>query len=76
MIDNADGLRAMGTRHTIVNNLFRDLPGRGIVFETGHKDGESNVATEGTLIAHNTFLDCFGGAIGGHATSDSRPHPP
>lgn len=76
MINNADGLRVMGTRHTIVNNVFRDLPGSGIVFETGHADGESMVATEKTLVAHNTFLDCSGEAVGGRATSQSRPHRP
>jgi poly(beta-D-mannuronate) lyase len=76
MINNADGLRVMGTRHTIVNNVFRDMPGSGIVFETGHADGESMVATENTLVAHNTFLNCADGAVGGRATSQSRPHRP
>ncbi len=76
MVNNGGGLRVMGKRHTIVNNLIVDQPRQGIVLETGHKDGESNVATEGTLIAHNTIVNCSDGAIAGRATSDTRPHAP
>ncbi|MBM4083762.1 MAG: hypothetical protein FJ272_03150, partial [Planctomycetes bacterium] len=76
MVNNACGLRVMGQRHTIVNNLILDQPEWGILLETGHKDGQSNVATEGSLIAHNTIVNCGSGAIGGHETDESRPHKP
>ncbi len=76
MAHNGDGLRVMGTRHTIVNNLFLDHPRCGILFETGHRDGESNVASVGSLVAHNTFVRCYGAAVSGVPTTTSRPHAP
>jgi len=76
MVDNHSGLRVMGRRHTIINNVILDQLVAGIVLETGNADGRSQVATEGTLIAHNTIVNCGGGAIIGGAASEDRPFVP
>ena len=76
MVNNGDGIRVMGQRHTIINNLILDQQGYGIHFETGHLDGESNVASVESLVAHNTIADCLGGAISAVATNPTRPHAP
>jgi len=76
MLNNGDGVRVMGQRHTIVNNFIADMPGFGLLFEAGHEDGESNVASQESLIAHNTILNCRGGAVGAAGAGGSRPHRP
>lgn len=76
MVNNGDGVRVMGGHHTIVNNFIADMPGFGLSFETGHEDGESNVASEGSLIAHNTIVDCLSGAVGAPPPGGARPHSP
>lgn len=74
MIGNGDGLRVMGTHHTIVNNLFLPHDGYGILFESGSADGDLQVASLNSLLAYNTFVNCASGAIGGMAPRDGRPH--
>lgn len=76
MVNNGDGVRVMGGHHTIVNNFIADMPGYGLLFETGHEDGESNVVSVESLIAHNTIVDCLSGAVGAPAAGGSRPHSP
>ncbi len=73
MVDNQGGVRVMGTDHLITNNLFLDMEVAGIRLESGHENGRSTVATEGTLIAHNTIIDCGGAGIVAAGPSEVRP---
>lgn len=75
MVNNAGGLRVMGKRHTIVNNLFLDQISFGIRLETGRKDSRLNIETDGTIIANNTVIDCGNGILG-MEPSEVRPHRP
>jgi len=75
VIGGGGGLRVMGQRHTIINNLFAGVGEPAIYFETGSADGENQVATADTLVAYNTFVDCPT-ALGAMRTSEARPHAP
>ncbi|MFO7948655.1 MAG: chondroitinase-B domain-containing protein [Armatimonadota bacterium] len=75
LVNNAIGLRVMGKRHTIVNNLFLDQLGSAIRLETGRLNSRLNIETEGTTIANNTIIDCDSGIVGMEPT-DERPHKP
>jgi poly(beta-D-mannuronate) lyase len=75
MVGNQMGLRVMGRRHLIANNLFLGPEVAGIRLESGHRDGLSTVTTEGTLIAHNTIVNCGGAGIVAAGPSDERPFP-
>ena len=76
MVNNAEGVRPMGKRHVIVNNLFLDMRGAGILFSSGTTDGANVVATADALVAHNTFINGGGPAITAAPTSESRPFAP
>lgn len=75
IVGGGGGLRVMGKRHTIVNNLFAGVGEPAIYFETGSADGENQVATEDTIAAFNTFVDCPT-AFGAMPTNEARPHAP
>ncbi|MFP3903827.1 MAG: polysaccharide lyase 6 family protein, partial [Armatimonadota bacterium] len=75
LVNNAVGLRVMGKRHTIVNNLFLRQLGAAIRLETGRLDSRLNIETDGTTIANNTIIDCESGIIG-MAPTEVRPHKP
>lgn len=70
-----DGIRVIGKRHTVVNNLVIESRGDGIVLETGQPDN-SYVATEGSLIAHNTIVNCAASGIGALPPTATRPFVP
>ena len=58
------GFTVMGERHTIVNNLVIGAREEGIYLPTGGGAARSNTfPTIGTLIAHNTIVDCADGGI-------------
>jgi poly(beta-D-mannuronate) lyase len=67
-----DGIRVIGKRHTVVNNLVVESRGDGIIFETGMPDN-SYVATEGSLIANNTIVNCASAGIRAQKPTDTRP---
>ena len=76
MINCAYGLTVYGRRHMIVNNLIVDQEGYGIRLGTGSRDGKMTIATEGSLVAHNTILNCAAGAIYSGQTSERSPYAP
>lgn len=76
MVNNGDGVRVMGRRHTLAGNLILNQAGWGIYLETGSQDGQNMVATEGTVVEHNTIAKCRAGAIGAMPVSEERPHLP
>lgn len=73
MVGNQAGLRVMGREHVITSNLFLGMEVAGIRLESGHRDGRATVATEGTLIAHNTIVNCGGAGIVAAGPSEVRP---
>lgn len=76
MVSNGDGVRVMGRRHSLTGNLILNQAGWGIYLETGSQDGQDMVATEGTLVTHNTIARCQAGSIGAMPVTTERPHPP
>lgn len=76
IVGTGDGLRVMGQRHRIANNLILNPAGWGIYLETGSVDGQDMVATTGTVVAHNTIVKCPAGAVGVMPATAKRPHLP
>jgi len=76
MVNCAYGLTVYGRRHLIVNNLIVNQEGHGIRLGTGTKDRKMTIATEGTLMAHNTILNCGAGAIYSGQPSERSPYAP
>lgn len=76
MVNNQVGVRPMGNRHVIINNLFVDMRGAAVAFSAGTADGANVVATDEALVAHNTFINCGGPAVTASATTEERPFAP
>jgi poly(beta-D-mannuronate) lyase len=82
MINNADGVHVYGQGHVVVNNLFIDLHGTGIVLQVGvrpgdlwDQPGQLYAEAQDVLIAHNTFVCCGVSAISSDVATDYAPIP-
>ncbi len=69
IINCAGGVRVIGTRHEVVNNLMVGNS-YGIRLTTGTKVGRLYVAADDALIAHNTIVDCPVGVMAMEPTED------
>ena len=75
VVDCAGGIRVIGTRHQVVNNLFMDNSSFGVRMETGTKVGRLYVAADDALIANNTILNCPQGILAVEP-NEERPFVP
>ncbi|MFP4249928.1 MAG: chondroitinase-B domain-containing protein [Armatimonadota bacterium] len=69
VVNCAGGVRVIGTRHEVVNNLFVGNS-YGVRLTTGTKVGRLYVAADDALIAHNTIVDCPVGVVAMQPTED------
>ena len=73
MVNSGGGVRVFGERHVIVNNLFLNLLDAGVTFQTGTEYRRKPNAKTGTLVAHNTFVNCPVAAVGAERETPAYP---
>ncbi len=76
------GVRIIGERHTVENNVFLELTGSGYKSALCVVRGESNAALNGywtvkdAVVKDNIFIDCRCGIVVNYSGRDSQDTPP